>query len=113
MGWRLTGPIKKRKAEKIETDELTKQVDWFHEIIELQDESYDASEFMQGVKEDIFSDKVYVFTPSGDVTELPKGSGPLDFAYSIHTEIGNKTTGAKRQRQNGTVRLCPKKWGYY
>lgn len=86
---------KEGKAEKIETDELTKQVDWFHEIIELQDESYDASEFMQGVKEDIFSDKVYVFTPSGDVTELPKGSGPLDFAYSIHTEIGNKTTGAK------------------
>jgi len=86
---------KEGKAEKIETDELTKQVDWFHEIIELQDESYDASEFMEGVKGDIFSDKVYVFTPKGDVTELPQGSSPLDFAYSIHTDIGNKTTGAK------------------
>lgn len=57
MGWRLTGPIKKAKRKKIETDELTKQVDWFHEIIELQDESYDASEFMQGVKEDILATK--------------------------------------------------------
>ncbi len=51
---------------------MTKQLSWFHEILELQDESYDASEFMEGVKGDIFSDKVYVFTPKGDVTELPK-----------------------------------------
>lgn len=42
---------------------MTKQLSWFHEILELQDESYDASEFMEGVKGDIFSDKVYVFTP--------------------------------------------------
>lgn len=86
---------KEGKTEKVEPDNMTKQLGWFHEIIELQDESYDASEFMEGVKGDIFSDKVYVFTPNGEVTELPKGSGPLDFAYSIHTEIGNKTTGAK------------------
>jgi GTP pyrophosphokinase len=77
------------------SDNMTKQLSWFHEILELQDESYDAADFMESVKGDIFADKVYVFTPKGDVTELPKGSSPLDFAYSIHTEIGNKTTGAK------------------
>ena len=86
---------KEGRTEKVEPDQMTKQLGWFHEILELKDESYDASEFMESVKGDIFSDKVFVFTPKGDVTELPKGSGPLDFAYSIHTEIGNKTTGAK------------------
>ena len=86
---------KEGKTEKVRADKMTQQVGWFREILELQDESYDASEFMEGVKGDIFSDKVYVFTPKGDVTELPQGSSPLDFAYSIHTDIGNKTTGAK------------------
>lgn len=86
---------KEGKTEKVPEEKGSKQLSWFHEIIELQDESYDASEFMESVKGDIFSDKVYVFTPKGDVTELPKGSGPLDFAYNIHTEVGNKTTGAK------------------
>ena len=86
---------KEGKTEKVQDQAAGKQLSWFHEIIELQDESYDASEFIESVKGDIFSDKVYVFTPKGDVTELPKGSGPLDFAYNIHTEIGNKTTGAK------------------
>ncbi|MGX7350510.1 RelA/SpoT family protein [Enterococcus canis] len=86
---------KEGRTEKVSADASTNQLSWFREILELQDESYDASEFMESVKGDIFSDKVYVFTPKGDVTELPKGSGPLDFAYSIHTEIGNKTTGAK------------------
>ena len=86
---------KQGKTDKVKPDSMTKQVGWFKEILELKDESYDASEFMEGVKGDIFSDKVYVFTPKGDVTELPQGSGPLDFAYSIHTDIGNKTVGAK------------------
>ena len=86
---------KEGRTEKVKADKMTQQVGWFREILELQDESYDASEFMEGVKGDIFSDKVYVFTPKGDVTELPQGSSPLDFAYSIHTDIGNKTTGAK------------------
>ena len=82
-------------TEKAKPDKMTQQVGWFKELLELQDESFDASEFMEGVKGDIFSDKVYVFTPKGDVSELPQGSGPLDFSYNIHTDIGNKTVGAK------------------
>lgn len=86
---------KEGKTDEVSADSGTQQLSWFREILELQDESHDAADFMESVKGDIFSDKVYVFTPKGDVTELKKGSGPLDFAYNIHTEIGNKTTGAK------------------
>lgn len=86
---------KEGTTDKLSKDNTDRQLDWFRELIELQDESKDAADFMESVKGDIFRDKVYVFTPKGDVTELPQGSGPLDFAYSIHTEIGNKTVGAK------------------
>lgn len=85
---------KEGKTEK-QDDKNANEISLLREIIELQDESYNASDFMESVKGDIFSDKVFVFTPKGDVTELPKGAGPLDFAYNIHTEVGNKTTGAK------------------
>ncbi len=68
---------------------------WFREILELQNEAEDASEFMESLKMDFFSDLVFVFTPKGEVIELPAGSVPLDFAYRIHTEVGNRTIGAK------------------
>ncbi len=71
------------------------KVKWFHEILELQHEARDASEFMESLKMDFFSDLVFVFTPKGEVFELPAGSVPLDFAYRIHTEVGNRTIGAK------------------
>ena len=86
---------KEGNTQKVSNDPLQKQLDWFKDLIELQDDSKDANDFMNSVKEDIFGDKVYVFTPKGDVSELPLGSGPLDFAYNIHTEVGNKTVGAK------------------
>lgn len=68
---------------------------WFREILEWQNETTDAEEFVESLKVDFFSDMVYVFTPKGDVIELPSGSIPIDFAYRIHTEVGNQTVGAK------------------
>src|SRR5690625_3104719 len=72
-----------------------KKLSWFREILDWQTESHDAEEFIESLKVDLFSDMVYVFTPKGDVIELPSGSIPLDFAYRIHTEIGNRTVGSK------------------
>ena len=86
---------KEGKTDGVKETTTGEKLNLFKEIIELQNESSDASDFMESVKGDLFSDRVYVFTPKGDVFELPKGAGPLDMAYSIHTEIGNHTTGAK------------------
>lgn len=71
------------------------KITFFREILELQHEAKDAHEFVESLKMDFFSDLVFVFTPSGEVVELPTGSVPLDFAYRIHTEVGNRTIGAK------------------
>lgn len=68
---------------------------FIREIIELQNETQDAQEFVESLKMDFFADLVFVFTPKGEVIELPAGSVPLDFAYRIHTEVGNRTIGAK------------------
>ncbi|MFC4076874.1 RelA/SpoT family protein [Salinithrix halophila] len=68
---------------------------FFREILELQQDAHDAQEFVENLKMDWFSDAVFVFTPKGDVLELPAGSVPLDFAYRIHTEVGNRCIGAK------------------
>jgi len=80
---------------KVQSDELGDQLSWFRDIIELQSESNDAYEFMDSIKQDIFTDNVYVFTPGGDVMELPDGASTLDFAYHVHSEVGDRSTGAK------------------
>ncbi len=78
-----------------EHESLEKKLTWFRQILEWQNDASNAEEFMESLKIDLFSDMVFVFTPKGDVMELPLGSVPIDFAYRIHSEIGNKTIGAK------------------
>ncbi|WP_458412386.1 RelA/SpoT family protein [Schinkia sp. CFF1] len=86
---------KEGKQIKQNQENLQEKLGWFREILEWQQDTNDAEEFMESLKIDLFSDMVFVFTPKGDVYELPRGSVPIDFAYRIHTEIGNKTIGAK------------------
>jgi GTP pyrophosphokinase len=68
---------------------------WIQNLVENQANANSPEEFMENVRIDLFPDEVYVFTPRGDVKSLPKGATPIDFAYAIHTEIGNQCTGAK------------------
>lgn len=82
-------------TSKVQNNDLGNQLSWFRDILELQSESSDASEFMDSIKQDIFTDNVYVFTPGGDVMELPDGASTLDFAYHVHSEVGDRSTGAK------------------
>lgn len=86
---------KQGNFEGVQETSSGEKLDMVREILELKDETKDADEFMKSVKSDIFSDRVYVFTPKGEVYELPRGSVTLDFAYAIHTQVGSKAVGAK------------------
>ena len=68
---------------------------WLRQMLEWQKELKDSNEFMSSVKVDLFPEEVYVFTPNGDVKELPKQSTPIDFAYSVHSDVGQRCNGAK------------------
>ncbi|HLB25635.1 MAG TPA: bifunctional (p)ppGpp synthetase/guanosine-3',5'-bis(diphosphate) 3'-pyrophosphohydrolase, partial [Nitrospirota bacterium] len=83
----------KEKGRLGEADE--KRFSWLRQLVEYQKELTDSHEFMDTIKVDLFPEVVYVFTPAGDVKELSRGSTPVDFAYSIHTDVGNQCVGAK------------------
>lgn len=72
-----------------------RRIQYLREMMEVGDSVDDASEFLDTLRTDVFQDRVYVFTPRGDVIDLPAGSTPIDFAYHIHTDIGNRCRGAK------------------
>ncbi|RNF40966.1 RelA/SpoT family protein [Planococcus salinus] len=86
---------KEGKKADVPKSSVDSRLSWFREILDFQNEANDAEEFMESLKFDLFSDMVYVFSPKGDVIEMPAGSCPIDFAYRVHSEIGNKTIGAK------------------
>jgi GTP pyrophosphokinase len=85
---------------------LEAKVAWLRQLLEWQTEVKDAEEFVETVKSDVLEEMIYVFTPKGDIIELPAGATPLDFAYRIHTEIGHHTVRAKVNDQQ--VRLDTK-----
>ena len=78
---------------------LDERLAWLRQLMEWQNDLKDPSEFINTLKVDLFSDRVFVFTPRGDVVELPKGATPIDFAYSIHSQVGNKCVGARINRR--------------
>lgn len=73
---------------------MEQKLQFFKAIMELKNEEEDAEAFVQSVQDDVLKDSIYVFTPQGDVIELPIGSTPIDFAYKVHTNVGNKMVGA-------------------
>ena len=84
-----------RYKEGKQIDELDTKLSWLRRILDWQSEARDSSDFGELLKFDLFADEVFVFTPKGDVVSLPRGATPLDFAYRIHSAVGNRCIGAK------------------
>lgn len=82
------------KEGKKKASNFDNRLNWIRQLLEWGKDT-SAYEFMDSFKGDLFNDEVYVFTPNGDVIDLPKGATPVDFAYRVHSEVGNKTVGAK------------------
>ncbi len=85
----------KEGGGRVSRDELDSQLAWLREMIDWSDEADDSREFLKNLKMDLDNADVYVFTPNGDVKTLRAGATPIDFAYSVHTEVGNHCVGAK------------------
>jgi GTP pyrophosphokinase len=76
-------------------DKYDERINWLRRVMEWRGDVDDAQEFVDSMKTDVFKDRVYVFTPHGDIIDLPAGSTPIDFAYHVHTNVGNRCRGAK------------------
>jgi GTP diphosphokinase / guanosine-3',5'-bis(diphosphate) 3'-diphosphatase len=85
----------KYKEGSIRDEDYERRIVWFRSLMEWKQDVEDAREFVDSMKTDVFEDRVYVFTPRGDIIDLPAGSTPIDFAYHVHTDIGHRCRGAK------------------
>ncbi len=85
---------KEKKSKGSLTDEVSKRLKWYGDLISFTKESDDENDVLNLLRNDVFSANVYVFTPNGDIVDLPKGATPLDFAFRIHTQVGINTVGA-------------------
>ena len=85
----------KRGGGAAKVDEETTQLNWLRQLVDWQRETADPAEFLESLSYEISGNKVYVFTPAGEVMELPTGATPVDFAYAVHTEVGHRTVGAR------------------
>jgi len=83
------------KEGKQVADTLDNKLYWLRQILEWQNDTRDSEEFIKSLKVDLFSDEIFVFTPKGQIIDLPNGANPIDFAYRIHSAVGNKCVGAK------------------
>ncbi|WP_396220857.1 RelA/SpoT family protein [Gemmatimonas sp.] len=83
------------KESSRSADELDRQLAWFRQVLELQLDAETPGEFLEFLKLDLYQDEIFVFTPTGDVIQLPKGATPLDFAFAVHTQVGAHCSGAK------------------
>ena len=84
----------KETAKHTMTDEVSKRLKWYGDLVSFTKETEDGQDVLSLLRDDIFNSNVYVFTPNGDIVDLPNGSTPLDFAFRIHTQVGIKTIGA-------------------
>ena len=90
------GSLKRRKENaKIEKEKDTKEYKWLYDLLELLENSSSQDELIENSKIRLFQDNIYIFSPKGDVMELPKNATSVDFAYSIHSEIGDKCVATK------------------
>jgi GTP pyrophosphokinase len=82
-------------SETKRPDELDEALSWFRQVLEWQLDARNPQEFLESLKLDLYEDEIFVFTPTGDVQQLPKGATPIDFAFAVHTEVGQHCHGAK------------------
>ncbi len=95
--WRYKESAKGASSHGVSSSakDMDAKMSWLRQLLEWHNDMHDPNEFVNTVKMDVFSDEVFVFTPRGDVIDLPMGSCPIDFAYRIHTGVGNSCVGAK------------------
>ena len=96
------------KEDATSSDELDRHLAWFRQVLELQLDAKTPDEFLEFLKLDLYQDEIFVFTPTGDVIQLPKGATPIDFAFAVHTEVGLHCAGREGQRPHraAVTRRC-------